>query len=63
MIKKPVLTLSDKAVRLKWESEKVIGNPVHLFPGKTDKAINNLQAICEYQGTVVRWSAAIVKGK
>lgn len=55
--------LADKAPRVKWESAKVIGNTVHLFPGKTEKAINSLLANSEFPGTVVRWSAAFALGE
>ncbi|OFX46095.1 MAG: hypothetical protein A2046_04350 [Bacteroidetes bacterium GWA2_30_7] len=48
----------EKAPRIKWESAKVIGNTIHLYPEliavATSKLLNNI----EKQGTVVRWSTA-----
>ncbi len=55
--------LNAKAPRIKWESAKVIGNTVHLFPGKLDVAIKNLLDNSEHEGTVVRWSAAFALGE
>jgi HEAT repeat protein len=57
------ITLTAKAPRTKWESAKVIGNIAHLFPDKLDKAIINLIANTEHEGTVVRWSAAFALGE
>ena len=51
-------SLSDKAPRVKWESAKVTGNCIHLFPGKIDDAVKKLLDNTEDEGTVVRWSAA-----
>ncbi|MGH9949192.1 MAG: hypothetical protein ACRD6X_18630, partial [Pyrinomonadaceae bacterium] len=45
-------TLADKAPRVKWESAKVVGNIAHLFPTKLNKAIGNLLANSEDNGTV-----------
>ena len=56
-------TLTEKAPRIKWESAKVIGNIAHLFPDNLDKAIKNLLVNSEYDGTVVRWSAAFALGE
>lgn len=56
-------SLISKALRIKWESAKVIGNIAHLFPLKLDKAIVNLIANTEHEGTVVRWSAAFALGE
>ncbi|MNJ84630.1 hypothetical protein D3C87_20880 [compost metagenome] len=55
--------LTEKAPRIKWESAKVIGNTVHLFPGNMDQAIKNLLDNSEHEGTVVRWSAAFALGE
>lgn len=55
--------LTDKAPRIKWESAKVIGNVAQLFSNKLDKAIANLLANAEHEGTVVRWSAAFALGE
>ncbi len=56
-------SLMEKAPRVKWESAKVIGNIIHLYPGKSDHAINNLLTNSEHAGTVVRWSAAFALGE
>ncbi len=56
-------TLTEDAPRIKWESAKVIGNIVHLFPTKLTKPINNLLINSEYDGTVVRWAAALALGE
>ena len=56
-------TLADKAPRVKWESAKVVGNIAHLFPTKLDRAIGNLLANSEHDGTVVRWAAAFALGE
>ena len=50
--------LAEKAPRIKWESAKVIGNIAALFPGKMNKAIDQLLNNTEHSGAVVRWSAA-----
>ena len=50
--------LGEKAPRVKWESARVIGNSIHLFPDKIDAAVNKLLVNTEDKGTVVRWSAA-----
>lgn len=55
--------LKDKAPRVKWESARVIGNIAYLFPAKLGKAISNLLANSEYDGTVVRWAAAYALGE
>lgn len=55
--------LSAKEPRIKWESAKVIGNTVHLFPSLTGNAIKNLLVNAEHTGTVVRWSAAFALGE
>jgi hypothetical protein len=55
--------LAAPAPRVKWESAKVIGNIAHLFPTKLTKAISNLLANAEYDGTVVRWAAAFALGE
>ncbi len=56
-------TLTEKAPRVKWESAKVIGNIVHLYPSKLDDVVKNLLVNSEYPGTVVRWSAAFALGE
>lgn len=56
-------TLKEKAPRVKWESAKVIGNIVHLFPTKLSKPITNLLANTENDGTVVRWATAFAIGE
>lgn len=50
--------LTEKAPRVKWESAKVVGNIVHLYPKQLEEAIANLLVNTEHTGTVVRWSAA-----
>lgn len=56
-------TLNEKAPRIKWESAKVIGNTVQLFPKKLDAVIVNLLNNSEHSGTVVRWSTAFALGE
>ena len=51
-------SLQEKSPRIKWESAKVIGNIVHLYPSKIDTALISLLANAEHEGIVVRWSAA-----
>ena len=51
-------TLNEKAPRVIWESAKVIGNIIHLYPNYIEMAIKNLIVTTEHSGTVVRWSAA-----
>ncbi|MCD6067022.1 MAG: hypothetical protein K0S33_1848 [Bacteroidetes bacterium] len=58
-----IVSLAEKAPRIKWESAKVIGNTVHLFPAQLDKAIKGLLDNSEHTGTVVRWSAAYALGE
>ncbi|MCE3281542.1 MAG: hypothetical protein K0Q66_279 [Chitinophagaceae bacterium] len=53
-----IRSLADEAPRVKWESARLIGNTAHLFPKLLKKAIVNLLANTEHEGTVVRWSAA-----
>jgi hypothetical protein len=50
--------LTDKAPRVKWECAKVIGNVAHLHKTDLNNAIKNLLENANYDGTVVRWSAA-----
>lgn len=51
--------LGEKAPRVKWESAKVIGNTIHLYPGKVNEAVTKLLGnTAPGEGTVVRWSAA-----
>ncbi len=56
-------TLTSKAPRVKWESAKVIGNIIHLFPNNLDEVISNLLINTNHEGTVVRWSAAFALGE
>lgn len=56
-------TLTSKAPRVKWESAKVIGNVVHLFPEKLDKTLGLLIINTQHKGTVVRWSTAFALGE
>lgn len=58
MLEFAIMSLKEKAPRIKWESAKVIGNIAMHFPNKLDNAIINLLDNSEHQGTVVRWSAA-----
>lgn len=58
-----ILSLTEKAPRIKWESAKVIGNTAHLFPNNLETAITNLLVNSEHEGTVVRWSAAFALGE
>lgn len=55
--------MTEKAPRIKWESARVIGNTAHLFTTRLDEAIKNLLVNTEYDGTVVRWSAAFALGE
>jgi len=57
------VSLTEKAPRLKWESAKVIGNIVYLYPKKLENAIKNLIDNTSHEGTVVRWSAAFALGE
>ena len=50
--------LAAKAPRIKWESAKVTGNVIHLFPKQIPAAVKRLLDNTENEGTVVRWSAA-----
>lgn len=56
-------TLTHTAPRVKWESARVIGNIVHLFPTKLNSAIANLKLNTEDKGTVVRWAKAYALGE
>ncbi len=58
-----VLSLKEKAPRVKWESARVIMNTAFLFQEELDKAIINLLDNTEHSGTVVRWSAASALGE
>ena len=55
--------LAAKAPRIKWESARVTGNCIHLFPGKVNEAVKKLLDNSEHEGTVVRWSAAYALGQ
>lgn len=51
--------LSDKKDHVKWESARVIGNTIHLFPGKIPMVISKLlNNTAPDEVTVVRWSTA-----
>ena len=50
--------LGEKSPRIKWESAKVTGNVIHLFPGQVPFAVKKLLDNTESDGTVVRWAAA-----
>lgn len=52
------ITLNDKEPRVKWESAKIIGNIVRLFPDRLDQTIINLLGNTHNSGTVVRWATA-----
>ncbi len=56
-------SLGEKAPRIKWESAKVTGNTIHLFPEKIENAVTKLLNNTEDTGTVVRWSAAFALGQ
>jgi len=56
-------TLDAKAPRVKWESAKVIGNVVSLFPNDLEEPIRLLLKNSTFEGTVVRWSAAFALGE
>jgi hypothetical protein len=56
-------TLTEQAPRIKWESAKIIGNTVHLFPENLNKVIAPLLINAKHEGTVVRWSAAYALGE
>lgn len=56
-------SLDSKTPRVKWESARVIGNVIHLFPDKINSALNPLLKNSEHAGTVVRWSAAFAIGE
>jgi len=50
--------LNDNEPRVKWESAKVIGNIVRLFPDQLKQTIPNLLDNARNSGTVVRWATA-----
>lgn len=50
--------LAGKAPRLKWESAKVLGNAAAKHVNEYNDAIPLLIDLTEFEGTVVRWSAA-----
>lgn len=58
-----VAQLSAKAPRIKWESARVIGNTIALHPDFAERAIAGLLDNANYDGTVVRWSAAYALGE
>ncbi len=51
-------SLTATAPRVKWESARVVGNCIHLFPNRVEAAVKNLLDNSEHEGTVVRWSTA-----
>ena len=58
-----ILSLKEKAPRIKWESAKVIGNIASLFPDRLEQANENLLVNVNHIGTVVRWSSAYAIGE
>ena len=58
-----IASLAEKAPRIKWESAKVVGNSIPLFPKKVNAAVKALLDNSEHEGTVVRWSAAYALGQ
>jgi len=44
--------------RIKWESAKIIGNIVRLFPDQLDNTVASLLKNTRNSGTVVRWATA-----
>lgn len=58
-----VNNLAAKAPRIKWECARVIGNTAQLFKNELDDAIKHLLENTNYDGTVVRWSAAFALGE
>lgn len=58
-----IQTLTEKAARIKWESARVIGNTIHLFPAKVDNAIANLLENTDNSCSIVRWSSAYALGQ
>lgn len=56
-------SMGESQPRVKWESAKVIGNIAHLFPDKLNKAIKQLLAHTDYDGTVVKWATAFALGE
>ena len=56
-------SLKEKAPRVKWESAKVVGNIITLFPKFADAATANLLENSKHEGTVVRWSVAFALGE
>ena len=57
-LKKILNYLEEKAPRIKWESAKVTGNTIHLYPALIGDATTKLLNNIEKQGTVVRWATA-----
>jgi len=58
-----IQTLKEDVPRIKWEAAKVIRNAAHLHSKLLKKAVVNLLANTEHNGTVVRWSAATALSK
>lgn len=56
-------SLQSKTPRVKWESARVVANICSNFTKELDTVIVNLLANTEYEGTVVRWSAAMALGE
>ncbi|OFX27919.1 MAG: hypothetical protein A2033_01915 [Bacteroidetes bacterium GWA2_31_9] len=50
--------IEEKAPRIKWESARVVGNTIHLYPELITEATGKLLNNIEKQGTVVRWATA-----
>jgi HEAT repeat protein len=56
-------SLKANSPSIKRESARVIGNIAHQFTNQLEQTIINLIANTEYNGTVVRWSAAYALGE
>lgn len=58
-----IVSLAQKAPRVKWEAAKVIGNTAGLMQDRLEQAIGKLLDNTTHTGTVVRWSAAFALGE
>ncbi|MFY8022230.1 MAG: hypothetical protein ACOVP1_13580 [Bacteroidia bacterium] len=58
-----IAQLKSNTPRVKWESARVIGNTVALFPQHAQIAAEALLKNTNDTGTVVRWSAAFALGE
>jgi len=50
--------INDNAPKVKWETDRIIGNVAKEFPDKVKEAIPKVLENTNDKGTVVRWSAA-----